>query len=84
MRFPVFYGTKPKLSIKDMDNFDRGDYKCRTLFQTKRGAPVVISQHEDSGIWKVQHGFSVVVFATKAEAMAYCKDRFLDLDGKEV
>ena len=53
MRFPVFYGTKPKLSIKDVDNFDRGDYKCRTLLQTKRGAPVVISQHEDSGIWKV-------------------------------
>ena len=84
MRFPVFYGTKPKLSIKDMDNFDRGDYKCRTLLQTKRGAPVVISQHEDSGIWKVQHGFSEVVFATKAEALSYCKDRFLDLDGKAV
>ena len=84
MRFPVFYGTKPKLSVKDMDNFDRGDYKCRILLQTKRGAPVAISEHKDNGIWKVQHGFSTVVFATRAEAMAYCKDRFLDLDGQAV
>ena len=53
MRFPVFYGTKPKLSIEDMDNFTRGDYLCRILLQTKQGAPVVISEHKDSGIWKV-------------------------------
>lgn len=84
MRFPVFYGTKHKLSINDMDNFSRGDYKCRVLLQTKRGAPVAISEHKDTGIWKVQLGFSTIVFATKAEAMAYCKDRFLDLDGQVV
>ena len=84
MRFPVFYGTKPKLSVKDMDNFSRGDYQCRVLLQTKRGAPVAISEHIETGIWKVQRGFSTVVFATKAEAMAYCKDRFLDLDGRAV
>ena len=82
MRFPVFYGTKPKLSIEDMDNFSRGDYLCRVLLQTKRGAPVVISEHKDSGIWKVTHGFNTVCFGTKAEALAYCKGRFLDLDGR--
>lgn len=84
MRFPVFYGTKPELTLKDMDNFSRGDYQCRVLLQTKRGAPVAICEHKDTGIWKVQHGFSTVVFATKAAAMAYCKDRFLDLDGRAV
>lgn len=84
MRFPVFYGRTPKLSIKDVDNFSRGDYKCCVLLQTKRGAPVAISEHKGTGIWKVQHGFSTVVFATRAEAMAYCKDRFLDLDGRAV
>ena len=84
MRFPVFYGTKPKLSINDLDNFSRGDYKCRILLQTKRGAPVAISEHKDTGIWKVSHGFSNVVFGTKAEALDYCKGRFLDLDGKVV
>ena len=84
MRFPVFYGRTPKLSIKDVDNFSRGDYKCRVLLQTKRGAPVAISEHKDTGIWKVTHGFSTVVFGTKAEALAYCRGRFLDLDGKAV
>ena len=84
MRFPVFYGTKPKLSMNDLDNFSRGDYKCRILLQTKRGAPVAISEHKDIGIWKVTHGFSTVVFGTKAEALDYCKGRFLDLDGKVV
>ena len=84
MRFPVFYGTKPKLSIKDMSNFDRGDYKCRVLLQTKRGTPVIISQHQNTGIWRVTHSFSNMVFGTKAEALAYCRDRFLDLDGKAV
>ena len=82
MRFPVFFGTKPKLSIEDMDNFSRGKYQCRVLLQNKNGYPVVISEHKDTGVWKVNHGFSTVVFGTKAEALAYCKDRFLDLDGR--
>ena len=84
MRFPVFYGTNPKLSMKDMDNFSRGEYRCRILLQTKRGAPVVISQLKDTDIWKVTHGFSTVLFGTQAEALAYCKGRFLDLDGQAV
>ena len=84
MKFRFFYDRKPKFIAKDVESFSRGDYKCRILLQTKRGAPVAISEHKDTGIWKVTHGFSTVVFGTKAEALAYCKDRFLDLDGKAV
>ena len=82
MKLRFYYGTRPKLSIEDTDNFSRSDYKCRILLQTKRGAPVAISEHKDTGIWKVTHGFSTVVFGTKAEALAYCRGRFLDLNGK--
>ena len=84
MKFRIFYDRKPKFTAKDVESFSRGDYKCRVLLQTKRGAPVAISEHKDTGIWKVTHSFSTVVFGTKAEALAYCKDRFLDLDGKAV
>ena len=84
MKRRIFYGLKPKLSRNDMDDFSRGDYKCRILLQTKRGAPVVISQHQDTGIWRVTHSFSNMVFGTEAEALAYCRGRFLDLDGKAV
>ena len=80
----IFYGGKPRLSAKDTDSFSRGNYKCQILLQTKKGQPVAISQHQDRDIWKVQHGFSTLVFATKGEALAYCKDRFLDLDGQAV
>lgn len=84
MKFRVFYGMKPKMSSKDLDSFSHGKYQCCVLLQTKRGAPVAISEHKDTGIWKVTHGFSTVLFGTKAEALAYCKGRFLDLDGKAV
>ena len=84
MKFRIFYDRKPKLTTKDMDSFSPGDYKCRILLQTKRGQPVAITQHKDLDIWRVQHGFSTVMFGTKAEAMAYCKNRFLDLDGRAV
>ena len=84
MKFRIFYDRKPKLTTKDIDSFSHGDYKCRILLQTKRGAPVAISEHKDTGIWKVSHGFINVVFGTKAEALDYCKGRFLDLDGKVV
>ena len=84
MKRRIFYGMKPKLSRNDMDDFSRSDYKCRILFQTKSGAPVIISEHQDNGIWSVTHGFSTVVFGTKSEALTYCRGRFLDLDGKAV
>lgn len=47
MKLRFYYGTRPKLSIEDTDNFSRSDYKCRILLQTKRGAPVAISEHKD-------------------------------------
>ena len=84
MRFPVFYGITPQLSALNADNFSHGDYQGRILLQTKRGGPVVISQHKDTGIWMVGHGFSTVLFGTKGEALAYCKGRFFDLDGQAV
>ena len=70
MKFRIFYDLKPKFTAKDADSFSRGDYKCRILMQTRRGAPVVISQHQDTGIWRVTHSFSNMVFGTKAEALA--------------
>ena len=84
MKLRFYYGTRPKLSIEDLDNFSRGDYKCRVLLQTKKGQPVVISQHKETGIWMVQYGFSSIVFATKAEALAYCRGRFLELDERSL
>ena len=84
MKHRFFYGLKPGIKNLSTEDFSEKDYECNLLFQTKRGAPVAISEHKDTGIWKVQHGFSTVVFATRAEAMAYCKDRFLDLDGRAV
>ena len=84
MRFPVFYGITPQLSALNADNFSCGDYQGRILLQTKHGGPVVISQHKDTGIWMVGHGFSTVLFGTKEEALAYCKGRFFDLDGQAV
>ena len=84
MKRRIFYGMKPKLSRNDLDNFSRGKYQCRVLLQNKRGFPVVISDHQDTGVWRVTHSFSNMVFGTKAEALAYCRGRFLDLDGKAV
>lgn len=49
MKLRFYYGTRPKLSIEDTDNFSRSDYKCRILLQAKRGAPVAISEHKDTG-----------------------------------
>ena len=37
-----------------------------------------------SVVTPVQNGFSSVFFGTKAEALAYCRGRFLDADGKAV
>ena len=82
MKQRFYYGTQPKLSTKDVDNFSHGKYQCHVLLQTGKGQPVVISQHKDTGIWMVGHGFSTVYFGTKAEALAYCRGRFLELDGK--
>jgi hypothetical protein len=82
----IFYGSKPTFTMADRDCFSRGNYECKVLLQNEKGQPVVISQNKDKDfpVWKVEHGCSCLVFATYDEAMAYCKGRFLGLDGKAV
>ena len=84
MKFKFFFGSKPKFSQQDRDYFSGKGYKCEMLLQNRKGEPVAISQHKDTGIWRVSFGFSTVFFATYDEALAYCKGRFFDLDGKAV
>lgn len=84
MRHKFFYGLKPGINNLSTKDFSQKDYECSMLFQTKRGAPVVVARNKNLDIWKVQNGFSTVFFGTKAEALAYCRGRFLDADGKAV
>ena len=84
MRHKIFYGAAPKFSDKDKAMFFHNGYQCDTLLRNRKGAPVVTSHSTDQWpvIWKVEHGFSCVLFGTREEAMAYCEDRFLDLEGR--
>lgn len=86
MRYKFFYGAEPKFSDGDLRNFSRGGYVCKKLLQNRNGQPVVISQsmNEAAPIWKVEYGFSCMVFATFDEVMAFCKGRFTDCNGGEV
>ena len=84
MKHRFFYGLKPGIENLSTEDFSEKDYECNLLFQTKRGAPVVVARHKSLDIWKVQNGFSTAFFGTKAEALAYCKGRFLDVDGLAV
>lgn len=84
MKYRFFYGLKPSISNYIPKDFSDKDYECSLLFQTKRGAPVVVSCHKSLDIWRVQNGFSTVFFGTKAEALAYCEVRFLDTNRKTV
>jgi hypothetical protein len=82
----IYYGSKPKLSEKDMKSFNRGKYTCKALLQTGKGEPVIISKCDNTEFpaWKVEYNYSCVVFNTYDEALAFCKGRFLGLDGKAV
>lgn len=86
MKYKFFYGAEPQFSDRDLQNFSRGGYVCKKLLQNRSGQPVVISQSkdEDAPIWKVEYGFSCLVFGTFDEAMAFCKGRFTDCNGREV
>ena len=86
MMHKIYYGSNPKLTDSDRRCFDRGKYECKALMQTAKGKPVIISQSKDKDfpVWKVEHDFSCMVFASYDEAIAYCKGRFLGLDGKAV
>lgn len=83
MKNKVFYNKKHKFTIKDIDAFSHGEYKCQFLLQNKQGQPVAVCQRSDPDfdVWKVQCGFSSVFFGTYAEAMDYCREHFCDLDG---
>lgn len=80
MKRKIFFGKKPRFTQKDREHFSRGNYECKMLMKNHRGEPVAISQNKDLSIWKVEHNFSCVVFATYDEAIAYCKGRFSEVD----
>ena len=78
MRHRFFYGSEPTFTDDDRRDFFRGGYECKALMKDGKGRPVAISQNTDPDfpVWKVEYGFSCVVFATYDEAMAFCKGRF--------
>lgn len=82
MRFSFFYGLKPMKHRAAA--FSQKGYECNLLLQNKNGQPVAISRNTELGIWKVECNFSSVYFGTYEEALAYCKGRFFDTDGKAV
>lgn len=86
MKRKITYGSKPKFTANDKDIFSHGNYDCHFLLQNRKGQPVAVSQSKDPDfpVWKVEYGCSCLVFGSYAEAMAYCKGRFLDLSGKPV
>ena len=86
MTHRIFYGSDFKLNDSDKKMFSRDGYECKALLQGKSGMPVAVSQKMDKDfpIWKVQYGFSCLVFPTYEDAMDFCKDRFTRLDGKAV
>ena len=77
MRYRIFYGGSPKYKETDKKDFDRGSYVCQKLMKTREGALAVISKNTDPGypFWKVEHGYSCIVFASREEAMQYCRAR---------
>lgn len=84
MKHRLFYGGKPSIKGFSPEDFSRNGYECTLLLQNRHGAPVAVSRSKKLDIWMVQCGFSSVFFGTKAEALAYCKGRFFDADGRAV
>jgi hypothetical protein len=84
MRFKFFFGGQPVIKQYRAEDFSRNGYEGKVLLQTKHGIPVIIARNTALDIWKVQWGLSTVFFGTKAEAVAYCKGRFFDADGRMV
>lgn len=84
MRYKFFCGMEPSINNFSTKDFSERDYDCHIIFQNKCGMPVAVSRHKTMDFWKVQNGFSSIFFGTKAEALAYCRGRFLDTDGKAV
>lgn len=82
MRLKVYYGSEPSFTSKDAGCFCRGKYECKALMKNKSGQPVAISQSMDKDfpIWKVEYGFSCLVFLSYDEAMDFCSERFLKVE----
>ncbi len=78
MKHKVYYGATPSYTDADRKYYSRGGYECKMLMKDRKGAPVVISRSSDPDfpVWKVEYGFSCVVFGTYDEVMAFCKGRF--------
>lgn len=77
----LIYQKKAVYSQADVDSFSTKDYACVKLMRTKKGKPVAISESNDTKNWhwRVQYGFSTVVFPSYADAMRFCRDRFFEL-----
>ena len=74
----LFYGTKPRLTQKDREMFSRNGNECKALFKTSTGEPVIISKAKDANYpaWRVEYGFSCIVFNSYDEALSFCKKRY--------
>lgn len=82
MQHKIYYGTKPTFSSKDVSCFSRGKYECKALMRNKGGQPVVISQCKDKDfpVWKVEYGYSCLIFLSFDDAMDFCSGRFEKVD----
>ena len=81
MKFRIFHGGKPTFNKKDFDN---KDYTGVSVFYTKKDKPVALMQHKTRNVWKVQYGFSTLIFDSYTKAMDYCKSHFYDEKGKKI
>lgn len=79
----LIYQKKAALTEADSRDFSTKDYTCVKLLLNKRGRSVAILESNDTKNWnwRVQSGFSTVVFPTYAEAMHFCRERFYKLNG---
>lgn len=77
----LIFQKKAALTEADARDFSTKDYTCVKLLLTKRGRPVAILESNDTKNWhwRVQYGFSTVVFPSYADAMRFCRDRFFEL-----
>lgn len=73
MNFKFFHGGTPVFNKRD---FDTKDYECVNMYYTKKDLPVALSKHKTRNVWKVQYGFSTLIFDSYTEAIAYCESHF--------
>ena len=72
------YQQKPVYTQADTALFSKGGFTCIRLYLTKKGKPVALSEGNSAAHykWRVQYGFSCVVFKTYEEAVRFCRERF--------